>query len=204
MIQQRSDSSFSDGIRIRNTAGDQHCQIQWDETGDFVLNRVRVGSGSNKIITIGEARAQVATPTESNDIATKGYVDSRKPVITVWAEENGSIQNGRYEWSFGNGAEGEDHRQSGYTMLAPGRVIRMGLCATTSLGPPGESKVVLAVNGDVHANYVVTKPDTQYTGTITFGTPLELAKGDRINFRSASTNTGVTKACVSLLIELDL
>ena len=89
-------------------------------------------------------------------------------------------------------------------MLAAGRIIRMGLSATTSSGPSGESKVVLAVNGGVHADYLVTKPDSQYTGTTTFPTPLEVSEGDRINFRSASANNRVTKACVSLLIELDL
>jgi len=50
----------------------------------------------------------------------------------------------------------------------------------------------------------VTQPSGKYSGTITFGTPLELAQGDIINFRSASTNSGVTSAIVSLLIELDV
>jgi len=37
-----------------------------------------------------------------------------------------------------------------------------------------------------------------------FGTPLELAEGDRVNFRSASNKSGVSSACVCVLIELDL
>ena len=200
-IQQRSDSTFSDGIRVRNTAGDQHCQIQWDETGDFVLNRVGAVE-SNKIITIGESRAQVATPTGSNDIATKGYVDGRKPVITVWAEENGPIRNGQYQWSFGNGATGNNQR--GYPIPAAGRILRMGLSASMGGSQPGESVVNIVVNGIENTAYSVIKPNGRFSGTNTFGTPLELAQGDRINFRSDSTNNSVTSAIVSLLIELDL
>ena len=47
-----------------------------------------------------------------------------KPVITVWAEENGDLVDRAHEWSFGNGSAGAGHRNSGYTMLAPGRVLR--------------------------------------------------------------------------------
>ena len=74
----------------------------------------------------------------------------RKPLITLWAEQNGSITNGSYEWSFGNGSSGEDHRRVGYTMLASGRILRMALSATTTSGPPGESRIVITVNGEVN------------------------------------------------------
>ncbi len=140
---------------------------------------------------------------EPQDAATKNYVDSRKPVITVWAEENGSMTDNEYEWSFGNGGSGGNANR-GYPMLAAGRVLRMGLAATANAGAPGAASVNVVVNGVENASYGVTKPSGQYSGTSTFGTPLELAQGDRVNFRSASTNTGVTTAVVSLLIELDL
>ena len=40
-------------------------------------------------MTIGESRAQVATPTESNDIATKGYVDSKSASV----DSNGGLES---------------------------------------------------------------------------------------------------------------
>lgn len=143
-------------------------------------------------------------PTEPQDAVTKNYVDShsRKPVITVWAEEHGAINAGSYEWSFGNGATG--FASHGYPMLAAGRVLRMGLSATKGTTTAGETTVNIVVNGAENTAYGVTKPNLQFSGTIAFGTPLELAQGDIINFRSVTSNTSVQAACVSLLIELDL
>ena len=122
-----------------------------------------------------------------------------KPIITIWAEENGLISNNEYEWSFGNGASGVGRR--GYTMMAPGRILRMGLAATSS---DSNVRVNLVVNGAENTAYAVTKPDGRYSGTTTVETPLELAQGDVLNFRSATTNGNITAAVVSLLIELDL
>ena len=57
-----------------------------------------VGDGFTKIhshLRMSEKRiTSVADPTEDQDAATKKYVDVRKPLITVWAEENGPIVNG--------------------------------------------------------------------------------------------------------------
>ena len=65
----------------------------------------------------------------------KNYVDSHKQVITVWTEERGTVNDGQYEWAFGNGSDGRNHAQCGYTMLAPGRTLRMGLTACGSMAP---------------------------------------------------------------------
>ena len=125
-----------------------------------------------------------------------------KPIITVWAEENGSLLNNAYEWSFGNGAAGVP--ESGYTMLAPGRVLSMGLATTSSDSTSDRAEVNLVVNGTEQLSYRVTKPTGQHSSTTSFRTPLELAQGDRINFRSATTTPNITAAVVSVLIELDL
>jgi hypothetical protein len=142
-------------------------------------------------------------PAEPQDAATKKYVDSQKPVITVWAEEKGPITDNKFEWSFGNGAA-RGKANWGYPMLAAGKVLRMGLAASTNTGAAGDARVNVVVNGVENKSYGVTQPSGKYSGTITFGTPLELAQGDIINFRSASTNSDVTSAIVSLLIELDV
>ena len=124
---------------------------------------------------------------------------ARKPIITVWAEENSDLHDSEYEWSFGNGSAGVP--RSGYTMMAPGRVLRMGL-ATSSRGEV--AKVKLAVIGHEQSSYGVTKPDGEYSGTSTFEYPLELAEGDRINFRTATSSRNIAAAVVSVLIELDM
>ena len=133
--------------------------------------------------------------------AFEAAVDRRKPLITVWAEKNGPIAENEYEWSFGNGASG-GNTDGGYPMLAAGRVLRMGLAATTSGSAAAAASVNIVVSRVANMSYGVTKPSGQYSSTYTFRTPLELARGDIINFRSASVNTEVTTAVVSLLIEL--
>ena len=45
----------------------------------------------------------LANPTEPQDAATKTYVDSCKPVITIWAQKGGDLSRAQYEWSFGGG-----------------------------------------------------------------------------------------------------
>ena len=77
----------------------------------------------------GNRVAGVANPTNSEDAATKNYVNAAqvKPLIMIWAEGRGRIEQFDYSYSFGDGVEG--HNRSGYPMLAAGRVLHMGLMA---------------------------------------------------------------------------
>ena len=111
------------------------------------------------------------------------------------------MNGGEYERSFGNGNDGRNHAQCGYTT---GRTLRTGLTACGSSAPPSHSATVnLVVNGAMHQRYSVTEQAGQYSGTNTFSTLFELRQGDRINFRSTSTNSQVVCAIVCVLIELD-
>ena len=144
-------------------------------------------------------------PSTGGEPATKNYVDSRKPLITIWAEQKGVIENQKFEWSFGGGAEGRTHRHSGYTMMASGRILRMGLGGTAGSSViPYEATVNVVVNGREKMSYGVTIDRRSRSATRRFAIPLELDEGDRINFRSASDNPNITSAVVSLLIQLDL
>ena len=103
-------------------------------------------------------------------------MDSRKPVITVWAEENGPLS--KTVAMSGPSAMALVVRITDKVVIPCWRLA--GLLGWGCARPPHQdllrkAKVVLAVNGDVvHADYVVTKPDDQYTGTVTFPTPLEV------------------------------
>ena len=127
----------------------------------------------------------------------------RRPLITVWAENKRSMVNNRYEWSFGSDAT-RGFALGGYPMMAAGKVLRMGLSTTTSGSAPAAASFNIVVGGVANMSYGVTKPSGQYSSTSTFRTPLGLARGDIINFRSASSNPEIAGAVVSLLIELDL
>ena len=49
-----------------------------------------------------------------------------KNVITVWAEVKRGLDQGRYEWSFGDTGGRYNQKNSGYTMLAPGARYTQG------------------------------------------------------------------------------
>ena len=84
----------------------------------------------------GFSLKDIPDPIDRKDAINKDYVDGRtiypnvpiniKPIVTVWAEEKGSLGDGHYEFSFGNGSE---HAYGGYCMREPGRIIRGSLTA---------------------------------------------------------------------------
>ena len=79
----------------------------------------------------------VADPSDDGDAATKQYVDSRqKPLITIWAQENGPLNAGEYEWSFGSGPSGDLYTlaKCGYCMPAAGRILRGSISSVSESG----------------------------------------------------------------------
>ena len=150
----------------------------------------------------------------TGEIVTKTYVDdqvsSRKPMITVYAEENGPLSDGSSEWSFGNGVHDRDHN-FGYCMPAAGRIIKGTLSAVSQNDaidaagqPAGYARVNILKNGIELTDQSIVKEDGEWGGCVSFNPPLELNAGDRINFISKTNNTNVTAAIVSVLVELDV
>ena len=90
-------------------------------------------------------------------------------------------------------------------MMARGRILRMGMSAS-SIGNPvsGIPRTNIVVNGREQGQYYVVILGGQYSETTVFEQLLRLNLGDRINFRSVTTNPEFCCAVVSLLIELDL
>jgi len=81
--------------------------------------------------------------------------------------------------------------------------MRMGM-STSSIGNPvsGIARTNIVINGREEGQYYVVILGCQYSGTTVFEEPLRLNQGDRINFRSVTTNPDVCCAVVSLLIDL--
>ena len=106
---------------------------------------------------IGYRLKNLSNPKDDRVAVNKAYVDKKlslpsligpKPIITVWAEEKGALNDGYYEFSFGNGCNGAEHAYGGYCMSAPGRIIRGSLTAT-------ESRIIL--EGEIKVNIVETE-----------------------------------------------
>ena len=130
--------------------------------------------------------------------------DSRiKPVITIWAQEKGRMNNGQYEWSFGGG---DTHQLGGYCMSVSGRILRGSISCADATGSSSDTidsaSVSVVINGRVNTNILV-KPAGKYSFTTTFIPPVEVAQNDVINFRSNSNNN-MSCHVASLLIQLDL
>ena len=159
----------------------------------------------------GFSLKNIPDPIDGKDAVNKDYVDGKviqppapiKPIITVWAEEKGPLGNGHYEFSFGNGSSGSEHAYGGY--CAPGRIIRGSLTATQSKIILTEGvKVNIVVNGQEQVNQSIVKKPGDICSCTIFRDPIELKQCDIINFISRTTNTKITNAYVSILIELDL
>ena len=147
----------------------------------------------------------LTNPVNAQDAATKNYVDQRKPIISIHAEESSPIVVGEYQWSFGNGATGNGFATCGYVMMSSGRLLRMGLSSVTGSGATNNLTTVgIVVNGTVDNAFAVTKPLFEYSGNNTFITPKELSLGDVINFRSLDSNSLAQFSIVCALIELDM
>ena len=128
-----------------------------------------------------------------------------KPIITVWAEEKGPLGDGHYGFSFGNGSSGSEHAYGGYCMSAPGRIIRRSLTATQSRIILSEKvEVNIVVNGKEQVNQSIMKKPGDICSCSIFRDLIELKQCDVINFISRTTNSKITNAYVSILIELDL
>ena len=113
--------------------------------------------------------------------------------------------DGHYYFSFGNGSRGSEHAYGGYCMSAPGRIIRGSFTATESrVVLSQEVKVNTVVNGTERINHSIVKKSGNICSCVIFRDPIELNLCDVINFISRTTNTKITNAYVSILIELDL
>ena len=193
---------------LKKTAQDAQDGLRVLKTGDTMSGDLDMEGGQvrglpmNKRLQGDEAVSQYQV-VEIISEALRRFRAIRKPLVTVWAENKETMVNDRFEWSWGADAA-RGLADGGYPMMAAGRVLRMGLSTTAPHGSIAAASVDIAVNGEENVEYGVTKPEGRGCGISVFSTPLELAQGDKIGFRSASSTRGISGSVASLLIELDL
>ena len=131
-----------------------------------------------------------------NDLETNTY-----PFITVYAEENGPLIKSSLQWSFGNGSE--KNKQYGWPSPVDGKIVRGSICACAGNRQASEVIVGLVLNG-ADKDVKIAKPADEWSNHTIFSDPITIKAGDRINFRSKTSNSSVTNAMVNLLIEIDV
>ena len=134
-----------------------------------------------------------------NDLETK--TQETYPFITVYAEENGPLIKGSLQWSFGNGCE--RNKQYGWPSPVDGKIVRGSICVCAGNHQASEVIVGLVLNGTDKDLKIVKSVDEWSKMTI-FSDPITIRAGDRINFRSKTSNSSVTHAMVNLLIQIDV
>ena len=101
-----------------------------------------------------------------------------------------------------NGSSGSEHAYGGYCMSATGRIIRGSLTVTESrIVLSKEVKVNIVVNRIERVNHSIIKKSGDICSCAIFQDPIELNLCDVINFISRTTNSKITNAYVSILIE---
>ena len=185
-----------------------------DNGGAIVKNPDGSFTAISDIDFIGYRLNNLSNPKDDRDAVNKIYVDKKlslpsligpKPIITVWGEEKGLLNNGHYEFSFGNGCSCPEHAYGGYCMTAPGRIIRGSLTVTENKKIfAGEVKVNITVSGKEQVQESIVKKSGDICSCTIFNDPIELKQCDVINFISRTANSKITNAYVAFLIELDL
>ena len=191
---------------------DEQLALRVLKTGDTMTGDLTMAGGLIRGLPLTQP---MGTTTNSDEAISSYHVielinrafqadrNARRPLITVYAEEYGSLTKGEYEWSFGNGVAG-GNSERGYPMAVSGRLKYMSLAITTASSRPSEARVEIVINGVLNHLYGVTKPLGQFSSSTEFQTPLALAHGDMINFRTATTNSEVSSAVVAAILELDI
>ena len=135
--------------------------------------------------------------------ANKSYLKvEAKSYITVWAEESGSLRQGKLQWSFGGGSK--NNSNYGWPSPAYGTIICGSICGCSGSNQAAEIIVCPVHNGSDKTDCEIVKEANSWSNHTTFRTPLDIKAGDRINFRSKTNNGSVTHAIVNILIQIDI
>ena len=139
------------------------------------------------------------TKTQDNNLAAN--TQKTNPFITVYAEENGPLIKSSLQWSFGNGCERNKHY--GWPSPVDGKIVRGSICVCAGNHKASEVIVGLVLNG-TDKDLKIVKPVDEWSKMTIFSDPITIRAGDRINFRSKTSNSSVTHAMVNLLIQIDI
>lgn len=185
-------------------------QDGWKHIKDEVLRKNGETPMEGHLNLNGHRIENLDLPHRSNDAVNRFYVDTRlsqipNPIITLVAEERGPLVGGEFEWSFGSNSDGRSQSKVGYVMMKEGKILSMSLSAAERNGLSGDQVAVgVTVNGTFRPGYEIIKVPNSYSASKTFQMPLEVDKGDIINFQTRNSSRSHASGVVAILIELKI
>lgn len=127
-----------------------------------------------------------------------------KPVITIWGEAKGKLQQNNFDFSFGDSSF---TRFTGYTMLTSGRILKMGLSGGVDNEPVSVFVCVNGQNKGKITKEIITKENAMtnrfHSAVTAFNPPIELQEGEVVSFKTADELPRARSTVVSLLVEID-
>jgi hypothetical protein len=112
---------------------------------------------------------------------------SREYMVPIWAEENATLDDGGYEWAFGNGANNPSN--AGITIYVPPKhechIVAM---TGTTNNASGNSVIEADING-VLQGALCNVTLSGRSGVNDSFAPVALSSGDRLTFRTTTAGT---------------
>jgi len=122
---------------------------------------------------------------------SNGFGQALEVWFPVWAEENAALGANNYEWAFGNGANTPS--DGGITMFVPSGWTCTLEAMSLRLG--GGTATVTAVLNETPLGVAAQVAVSSGQGNTNTFTPVAIANGDLINFRTLAAN-GTSSPCV--------
>jgi hypothetical protein len=112
---------------------------------------------------------------------------SREYMVPIWAEENATLNDGGYEWAFGNGANSPSN--AGIAIYVPPKhechIVAM---TGTTNSASGNSVIEADING-VLQGALCNVTLSGRSGVNDSFAPVALSSGDRLSFRTTTAGT---------------
>lgn len=111
-------------------------------------------------------------------------------LVTIWAEQNGAVVNGRWNYSWGNGNEHTGAGINDWGWVAPYdgtiEVLTIGMRLTNV----ANTTAVVTINGVDAAAAIIAASGSTTKARLKLTTPVAFNAGDTLNFRTLSTGGG--------------
>lgn len=164
-----------------------------------VYSKDHIDQELNKKPDHSDVDLKISTSKTQITSSMTSLINAKKSHLLLWAEQNGTVTNGTLDYSFGNGTYGNIN--FGLCIPVNGQITRATLSSAAGSSPSAEMKVNIVIDGTEITTHQIKKRTGNYSDVTIFNTPLAVSEGDRINFISLTSNSSITHAVVSILIE---